>query len=163
VRFQTHECPQSQDDIALLDLCASHLRPLHTTALLQLAVAVLDGEHLEGRAVRQPPSSSPSPHLQAIGGPVLHVTAGSDCPKHSNEAEAFEANRVPIGKNVNACDGNIARFFWIARVARVHLAVALEARQEVPAMPAHRLEVCQAAVPAVEADVLRAVPTLFIR
>ena len=47
-------------------------------------------------------------------------------------------------------------FTWRLHLSRVHLAVALEPGQEVPAMPAHRLQVGKATVPTVEADILGA-------
>ncbi len=114
-----------------------------------------DGEHLA-----RPFTPLACFHLQVLGGPVFqififHVAVGGDRPKHLDEAEAFEVYRAPMLRNVNILDGNIAC------IVGVHQAVAFQARQEVPAVPTHRLQVFEAAVPAVEAHILGAEPAIF--
>ena len=64
---------------------------------------------------------------------------------------------APLLRNVNVFDGFVFGVVW------VHLAIALQPGQKVPAMPAHRFEIGEACVPAVEADILGMEPTLFGR
>jgi len=63
----------------------------------------------------------------------------------------------PVGGNVYVFHGDVAR------IIRVNLAVVLEARQKVPAVPAHRLQIGKTGIPPVEANVARSELAFFGR
>ena len=119
-----------------------------------LAVVVLDGEHLAGQ-VHPHDLLHPEITCRSVMYLILfHVTVGGDDPKHLDEAEALQTDTPPMRGDLDVLDGHIYVFHGhVARVIRIDLEVVLEARQEVPAVPAHHLEVGEAGVPAVEARV----------
>ena len=126
--------------------CASrrpHLRPLHAALLLEAAMILLDAPGPLG--VLQPRQVV---HRLVAGRPVLRVSVWGDEPEHADEAVALQ-----VDARARRRDGALAQR-PVAGPVRVDQPVALELRQPAPAVAAHRLEVLQAGVPAVEGDAL---------
>ena len=67
---------------------------------------------------------------------MFRVAVCGHNPKHLHDPIAFEMNWFARRRNVCVRDGHIALFVW-ATLPRIDLTVAFEARQPVPALPAH--------------------------
>src|SRR3954451_3726390 len=148
--FQSEEGPHCPPDMVALRSRTSRLAALHPTELLEPSMIHFNCPNLRCHIL-----STARCHRHHIGGPILRVTVWGVNPEDLDHPKPFQMHHRPIGRELALPKRSIAPPIGI------HVPIALERREPVPAQAANGLEVLQGAVPTVEGDKTREKAALF--